>query len=453
MTKDTELRILRIGIIQGGKIIEERLIKKRDTVTIGQSVNATFSIPLSELPKEYQLFVMKGGQYSLSFTDAMVGSVTVKDGSLDLNSIKAQHLSKRTGDSYQYPLMSDSRGKVVIGDVTILFQFVIPPPEPPKPQLPELARGYWLKNLDKPYLTILGLTFLLHFGLVIGVQSAPLPKEPTFEEIPNRILKMIIPEKLVEETKKNDEGTGDEKDIEDVKEVKTAKQTSKGGDSASKGAGKPTAAEVKNKVMGTGILKVIGSIGTGNDGGALADVLKGGGASTKLGDALTGIGTIGVATNEGMATRLGGGGSGGGEGAVGIGDLGTQAGTGPVGAGNVGGEKKEAKVSGSMSVEQFDAQGSPDCGKYGTVVKARSRVVQNCYLSELQKNPNLGGGKVTVEISVDENGSVSEVRVVSNTMSGTASVADCITSRIRNWKFPKPEKSCSFSQTFVLTKS
>jgi hypothetical protein len=53
----------------------------------------------------------------------------------------------------------------------------------------------------------------------------------------------------------------------------------------------------------------------------LADVLKGGGGSTSLEGALSGIGTIGVATSEGMATRLGAGG--GGEGAVGIGDLGT----------------------------------------------------------------------------------------------------------------------------------
>jgi TonB family protein len=204
--------------------------------------------------------------------------------------------------------------------------------------------------------------------------------------------------------------------------------------------------------MGTGILKVIGAIGTGSEGGALADVLKGGGGSAKLGDALQGIGTIGVATSDGMATRLGGSGTGGGDGAVGIGDLGTQAGSGAVGAGNVGATKKEAAVSGSMSIEQFDAQGSPDCGKYGNVVRARAKVVQNCYLSELQKNPGLGGGKVTVEIVVDTEGKVSEVRIVSNTM-GSAAVGDCIVSRIGNWKFPKPETGCSFTQTFVLTKS
>ena len=34
-------KILRIGIIQNGKIVEERLVRKRENVTIGQSTQAT----------------------------------------------------------------------------------------------------------------------------------------------------------------------------------------------------------------------------------------------------------------------------------------------------------------------------------------------------------------------------------------------------------------------------
>ena len=39
-------RILRIGILLGGKIVEERLIRERVAVTIGQSMRNTFSIPI-----------------------------------------------------------------------------------------------------------------------------------------------------------------------------------------------------------------------------------------------------------------------------------------------------------------------------------------------------------------------------------------------------------------------
>ena len=43
-------RILRIGIILGGNIVEERLIRTRETITIGQSSKNTFSVPIEGLP-------------------------------------------------------------------------------------------------------------------------------------------------------------------------------------------------------------------------------------------------------------------------------------------------------------------------------------------------------------------------------------------------------------------
>ena len=45
-------RILRIGILLGGKIVEERLIRERTRVSVGQSMKNTFSIPVEGLPLE-----------------------------------------------------------------------------------------------------------------------------------------------------------------------------------------------------------------------------------------------------------------------------------------------------------------------------------------------------------------------------------------------------------------
>jgi len=450
MSNTENQKILRIGIIQGGKIIEERLIRKRDSVSIGQSSGATFSIPLADLPKQYQLFIMKGGSYFLSFSDKMRGNVAVKESNLDFNSIKAQNMGKRSGEFYHYQLKEDSRGKVVIGDVTVLFQFVVPPAELPKLQLPELAKGYWLKNLDRQYLTILVVVFLLHFGLIMGVQSAPLPQEMKFEDLPDRFAKMILPDKKPEEAKKADEA-GDEKEVEDKvedkKPVKTAEKSSEG---SAKAMGRATVAETKNKVMGTGILKVIGSIGTGTEGGALADVLKGGGSNTNLEGALNGIGTIGVATNENMGTRLGAGGSG--DGVADIGKLGTAAEAGNVGKGTEVG-KKVASISGQISAMSPEIDGAPDCGKVAGVVKTRMRALNDCYERELKKNPSLAG-KISIQVTVEEDGRVSDARIEGNSM-GDAAVADCILSRLRNMRFPKRDSggSCSIVYPFVFVKS
>ena len=49
-------KILRIGIIQNGKIVEERLVRKRENVTIGQSTKNTFVVPASNaLPRTFSI--------------------------------------------------------------------------------------------------------------------------------------------------------------------------------------------------------------------------------------------------------------------------------------------------------------------------------------------------------------------------------------------------------------
>ena len=66
-------RILRIGVLLGGKIVEERLIRERAPVTIGQSMRNTFSIPIEGLPLEFTLFALDEGRYSLRFLPRMDG--------------------------------------------------------------------------------------------------------------------------------------------------------------------------------------------------------------------------------------------------------------------------------------------------------------------------------------------------------------------------------------------
>jgi hypothetical protein len=57
----------------------------------------------------------------------MSGRVALPTGISDLNVLRGQ--ARRTPQgAYQVRLTEDSRGKVVVGDVTFLFQFVAPRP-------------------------------------------------------------------------------------------------------------------------------------------------------------------------------------------------------------------------------------------------------------------------------------------------------------------------------------
>jgi hypothetical protein len=79
-----------------------------------------------------------------------------------------------------------------------------------------------------------------------------------------------------------------------------------------------------------------------------------------------------------------------------------------------------------------------DAAAVQRVVTQHLAAVQGCYERQLLKDPGLQG-KITFDWDVAPSGSVSSARMVSSTMgAGGSSVAACIVSEIRRWKFPKP---------------
>src|SRR5688500_20130968 len=88
-------RILRIGVLLGGKIVEERLIRERTPVSIGQSMKNTFSIPIEGLPLEFTLFALDEGRYSLRFLNKMDGRLSDSGGQVNtLDALKARGASQ-----------------------------------------------------------------------------------------------------------------------------------------------------------------------------------------------------------------------------------------------------------------------------------------------------------------------------------------------------------------------
>ena len=105
-------RILRIGVLLGGKIVEERLIRERAPVTIGQSMRNTFSIPVEGLPLEFTLFALDEGRYSLRFLPRMDGRLSDSGGQVNtLDALKSRGAHNH-GDYFQVPLTESARGKL-----------------------------------------------------------------------------------------------------------------------------------------------------------------------------------------------------------------------------------------------------------------------------------------------------------------------------------------------------
>ncbi len=439
-------KVLRIAVVQGGKVAEERQLKRRETVTVGSASGNTFVLTGGALPAAFPLFELHGNSYHLRFTAQMDGKVGVGDGPLvDFSALVSQGAAKKhSSGTFELSLTDASKGKVIWGETTLLFQFVTPPPEPAKAVLPDVARGGWWRTIDRLFLGILLCSLSFHFGLIAAVSGREVSDDVTLDEIPDRFAKLIIPDKPVLPPKEKAKAAGPDTQAK-KQEKHEAKKASAPKKSAPEDAAAAAArhAQIAKAVAEKGILKLLGA-DTGNGGGAIEDVLGSGGGNSDIASALAGAGGVSVAG----ADSIGAGGHKGG-GAGGTADIGALA---THGGGKVGlGSKGETRISASVSASAPEVESSTlDRDAVSRYVKARLRAIQSCYEKELKLNPNLKG-KLAVRITIATSGRVSDTEIDEDTLHSDE-VISCIKSVIRFWKFPftpDSDTAVQFSWNFV----
>jgi len=128
-------RALRVAVVVGGRVVEERLFRER------RSIREVFG--------EGVRFVVDGGAFVLCAPSGVVGHVVTAAGRFSI--------------APRVVLDDSSRGKVVTGRATVLFQLVVAPPRPSTPKLPLAAKQ---NGIDWALTVIAAFSFLVHFGLV-----------------------------------------------------------------------------------------------------------------------------------------------------------------------------------------------------------------------------------------------------------------------------------------------
>lgn len=433
MSVQTGPKVLRIGLVQSGRVVEERIIKQRTTVTVGSNERAVFVIPSQAVPPMFKLFELVGNDYHLNFLDGMTGRVALASGITDLAALKGQ--AKKVGGAYQMKLTEEARGKVVVGETTFLFQFVAPPPVQPRPQLPLAVKGGIAAQIDWTLTIIAAFSFLLHFGIV-GVMYSDW-MDPVVGDDFNvaglvDMMKNIPPPPVTE--------TPVETNTAATSTAATAAPT------------KATASGGGGKATGGGQSKAAGSVGDKQAAAlaAQADAMQmqmlaalGGGSAVQgalnrsdippvdlSGAAASGAG---VAHGTGDLKVGGGGGAvqGGGKGG-GLGSLG--GGTKGSGDGTAGQERKVEGPKGDAQLGSSTAT-VPVSDADRVIAGMRARFRQ-CYQTGLNSDPSMSG-KVVITAKVGPNGEVSSADVSSN--SGLSQgVASCIANVVKRGQFNAP---------------
>jgi TonB family protein len=443
-----QAKVLRVGVVRSGKIVEERILPLRQSVTIGTSPRNTIVVQGSTLAASVPVFAWQGERCFLAFAPGVQGRLQGPQGDVELAELVAQGTAVRQGAGYVVPIHDDLRGKLVLEDVTLLWQFVAPSPEAPKLTLTRVNRGNHFSSMDRLFVTVLVVSLLVHSGFYVAMAATSLPgKELTLEEIPDRYAKVLIPERRPEPpptqaaADKSAEAAAEAKPEPEKKPEATEKKGEPGPESKA-----AHAAAVAKAVQSKGILKVLGALGPGTGKGAVADVFGSGGGASDVASALAGAGGVAVATDP---TAGGGARKGGGQGgSASIGSLATSGG----GGGQVGyGAKAEVKVTGSVAAEAAEIDSSDvDQGKLGAFVRARMGLLKACYENALKRNPGLKG-RMRIRFTILETGGISDLSVVENGL-GSQDVAACVASTMRAWRMPfRPSGPVSVDYPLVFS--
>ncbi len=445
-TMDEGAKILRIGILQNGRIVHERLIKPGQHVTIGGSPRNTFVFPTKGLPKKFTLFQAKGGKYTLKVNDAMQGKLALKDSIIALDQLRSGSDATRKGDTWSFPLEEHSRGKVVLDNITVLFQFVPAPPESARMVNRHDFRPKLLDEDDPVFLGSMALFMSMAAVLMIYVWNTDPAEIVSLDEVPDRFVELVLPkedstppEELQLET---DDGQAVEKEDAPPEETETKVERKPKTEQEKKAAEAARLQKKRDDLISKSKLlaALIGTRGESSRDGSVEDLFgNSDGAIGNLQDALENVGGAEIATSGALGVKTGG--AGGREDAS-IGDL----------AKSGGGDAKvdsgpATQVKGKAVLGGIDAGGGEHSDGIKSVVRRKKGQVQYCYESRLKQNPNIGG-RLAINVNISA-GRVTEVRIAENG-TGDSGIEACVIGKVRRWRFA-PEVSENIYLPFALS--
>jgi hypothetical protein len=431
-------KVLRLGIARGGKIVAERVIGARKSVTCGPASSDRVSIPA--LDESFELFVWDGERYRLRFDERMDGRIETRSGVVDLG-LERRRLRRSEGEASELVLTESSRGKVVLGDTTILFQFVARATKAPGPLLPvSLMNG--ASHIDWRTTLIAGGSFLVHFTAIGAIYSDWMDPVRSYEIDVSSIVESVRslpPPPPIEEpqpTTETDESKTEKVEAQPKAAPRTAVPTRGPMNQAQAAALSSDLEKIQLDVLGA-----LAGLGP-----ATANVLQSGevptGALDRAAASAAGVGAGGIGLS------LGGGGGSIRPGEAGgnladIGQTGTTAGAGAGKAVAVKGPSGDAAV-GSTAVSGGQVSNA------SRVVAAMRAGFRRCYTRALSTNPDVQG-RISLNIKVGPGG---EVAGVTASASGNlpAEVIACVQARAKASRFDPPQGGMAVIQvpvTFV----
>lgn len=476
MATNENRKLLRVAVVLDKRVIEERLIRVDGDITVGSGPKNTFVVQ-GHVPKQVTVFESRGaGRFALAFERGQEGRIELDAGGDKFTPSELADKGKahKKGKHFVVELTDKARGKIAVGDASVLFQFVDPPNAAMRAPLPIAVKGGIANQIEWPFLYIMAASFILFGGSTTGLdiwwkQTGQYYYNPAARDRA-RLYDLIRAEVQAKKEKKEEEKKEEEKpedktadaaepaeaapapEPEKPKPSKAGKPAPKAGREGPRETNKTKlAAAVKQKTF----LHVLGT--TGGSGPGELDTLKGGVHAQNIANAFDLEG--GIAQNR--ESGAGGAAFVGGPQAEGAGD-GQRYKTlsaGETGAGRI--ETAQVKTSEKTNEVKIDARvrdgavsgqegaGQIDKDSVARVFSRRKSAIKYCYERALKLNSNIKG-KVVIRFTIGTAGRITSVQATQNT-TGDPGIADCIIEKVQGWRFDPPSGgSVTFSYPFLL---
>ena len=175
---------LRLGVVQNGRLLEERLVPAGREASVGTSARCTVVLAGDGVGRRWRLFGRqrgRGGRRVLRLAPGMEARTAVAGAVTTVSADPA-------GGTRVVALAPSTRGRIAVGDVTILFQLLVPPPAQPRPRLPASVRGSLRDRLDGWFTGIVLASVVCHLALVLYLRTVDWPRTVDVEAVPDRFV-------------------------------------------------------------------------------------------------------------------------------------------------------------------------------------------------------------------------------------------------------------------------
>ena len=441
---DPNAQFLRIALLWGDTVIQERVLQEPQDFRIGEDLRNDFIIPADKLPKKFPLFrASKSGAYSIGLSSDLAGEITINQETKPIADFVRDATENTSGVNFADVGPGDW-GMVHLDELRIFFQFVQPDTR---------VGRVGLLSFDETVTAALLVSFLFQLGLMywsvhwwqeIAIRQANMNKKkvPTIEAV---IINPEEEEELEEDEEddstakkaEDEEGKFGDPEEEPEKESKVPKNEGKMVDKIDPKKVGLNDLLSTNKLGGSEAIANILDANVDGFSNKIAVAMAGEGSEFVLGHGAGGLGFKG--------TGSGGGGEGGYGRIHGMGKIDTGGGMGV----KAGLGKKGAKRVGKIKVGSGATRGFCAKGHIKSVVRRRAGAIRACYEKRLQLKPNLKG-KLQVRWTIALDGKTTSVSVTSNTL-GDSKVSNCVARVLRRMRFRKPEGGiCVVQWPFVF---